>query len=65
MKVLIVLFIFKEQFDPAAFWILLGTLPISMTLAEAISPHTNDGPALALVGCSAIWIVTHFYPLIG
>lgn len=62
---ILVMFIFKEQFDPVAFWILLGVLPPTMTLAEAISPHTNDGPALALVGCSTIWAVTHFFPLVG
>ncbi len=62
---IIVMFIFREQFDPTAFWILLGILPISMTVAEAISPHTNDGPALAFVGCSLIWGVTHFFPLVA
>lgn len=62
---MIVLLIFRQEFDPTAFVILFATLPISMTLAEAISPHTNDGPALALVGCSIIWIVTHYFPLIA
>lgn len=61
---IIALFIFREQLDPTAFWILIATLPISMTVAEAISPHTNDGPALAFVGCSMIWGVTHFFPLV-
>ena len=39
---------------------LLAALPILMTLAEAVSPHKNDGPMLALVGCSTIWSVTYF-----
>ncbi len=60
---IITLFIFREQLDPTAFWILIGILPISMTVAEAVSPHTNDGPALALVGCWLIWLVTYFFPL--
>ncbi len=57
---IIVLFLYKAEFTGMQFGILLAVLPIIMTLAEAISPHTNDGPALALVGCSTIWAVTHF-----
>jgi phytol kinase len=28
----------------------LGIVPVTMTLAEALSPHTWDGPFLYLVG---------------
>jgi hypothetical protein len=30
-------------------------LPILMTVAEAISPHTADGPLIGLLGCSFLW----------
>jgi len=36
--------------------VLLLGLPILMTVAEAVSPHTADGPLLALVGCSFLWL---------
>ena len=57
---IIALVLYRGEFTGMQFGILLAVLPIIMTLAEAVSPHTNDGPALALVGCSTIWAVTHF-----
>ena len=56
----LVIFMYASYFTRPEFFLLLAILPILMTLAEAISPHTNDGPMLALVGCSTIWLVTHF-----
>lgn len=56
----IVMVMYAGYFTAPQFWILLAAMPILMTLAEAISPHTNDGPMLALVGCSTIWAVTTF-----
>jgi len=38
------------------YW-LLGILPPAMTFTEAIAPHTNDGPFLALVGCLILFAV--------
>lgn len=57
----IILCVYSSYFTGTEFWILMAVLPILMTLAEAVSPHTNDGPMLALVGCSTIWGVTHFF----
>lgn len=44
----------SSLFTSTQFGVLLCTMPIAMTLAEAVAPHTNDGPFLALVGCSMI-----------
>jgi len=55
---IIVVLMYASVFTQPQLIALLVALPILMTLAEAISPHTNDGPMLALVGCSTIWAVT-------
>lgn len=39
-------------FSPLQLAVALVAMPWLMTLAEAVSPHTADGPLLALVGCS-------------
>ncbi len=56
----IVLCIYQDQFTSAQFIVSLCVLPILMTLAEAFSPHTNDGPMLAFVGCGVLWATLHF-----
>jgi dolichol kinase len=56
----IVLCIYQAQFTSAQFIVSLCVLPILMTLAEAFSPHTNDGPMLAFVGCGVLWATLHF-----
>eukprot|EP01083_Nonionella_stella_P105249 302653_1 len=38
-------------FSNAQLLYLLMTMPFYMTTAEAIAPHTNDGPFMALTGC--------------
>ena len=40
----------SEQLDTAQFVVALAIIPIIMTLAEAFSPHTWDGPFLYLAG---------------
>ncbi len=57
---IIVLFVYANLFTSGQFIFLLAFLPIFMTLDEAFSPHTNDGPLLALVGCSFLWFSTNF-----
>ncbi len=57
---IIVLIAYHALFTTNQLIILLLFLPILMTLAEAYSPHTNDGPLLALVGCSFLWMVTQY-----
>ena len=50
---LVVVALYHKSFETAfRFWITLTILPFLMTIAEAKAPHTNDGPFLALVGCS-------------
>ena len=41
-------------FSGAQYLYLMTTMPFYMTIAEAFAPHTNDGPFLALVGCSIL-----------
>jgi dolichol kinase len=43
-------FLLRGQLDPAQFALALAIIPLAMTLAEAWSPHTWDGPFLYLVG---------------
>lgn len=57
---IIVVLMYASFFTTPQLIALLIAMPILMTLAEAVSPHTNDGPMLALVGCSTIWAVTSF-----
>jgi dolichol kinase len=40
----------REQFQPTQFALALAIIPAAMTLAEAWSPHTWDGPFLYLAG---------------
>ncbi len=56
----IVLFMYQDLFTSAQFLFSLLVLPILMTVAEAFSPHTNDGPMLALVGCGFLWLTLNF-----
>ena len=49
---LVVVAIYYNAFSTVQFWITISLLPLLMTVAEAKAPHTNDGPFLALVGCS-------------
>jgi hypothetical protein len=50
----ITLVIQRSEFNTAQFWFLMFMLPYWMTMTEAFAPHTNDGPALALVGCGLL-----------
>eukprot|EP01084_Bolivina_argentea_P060898 111257_1 len=49
--VVIIIEYFLSIFSDAQLLYLLMTMPFYMTIAEAIAPHTNDGPFLALTGC--------------
>lgn len=51
---ILVLFAYRDQFTSTQFIVALLTLPLGMTIAEAVSPHTADGPLLALVGCGML-----------
>lgn len=42
--------ILKSHLTDTQLLLALGIVPVTMTLAEAISPHTWDGPFLYLVG---------------
>jgi phytol kinase len=57
---LIILLFYAIALTPAQYLIVLAALPPAMTIVEAISPHTGDGPSIALTGCSIPWCVHHF-----
>lgn len=46
-----------KSFNTNQFWETFTVLPFLMTIAEAKAPHTNDGPFLALIGCSFLTLV--------
>ncbi|MGE4619373.1 MAG: hypothetical protein AAEJ04_06130 [Planctomycetota bacterium] len=45
----------SAEFTSPQLILALICLPIMMTLAEAISPHTADGPLIGLLGCTFLW----------
>ena len=55
VTILIVL-AFLGEFTPEQALVVLLGLPLLMTVAEAVSPHTADGPLIALFGCSFLWL---------
>ncbi len=57
---IIVLFAYQDLFSVSQLVVAFLLIPITMTLAEAFSPHTNDGPFLAFVGCSLLWMITQY-----
>ncbi len=59
---LIILAFYSSAFTPTQYLVTLLLLPPLMTLAEAISPHTGDGPLIALSGCVFLYSVLTFLP---
>lgn len=57
---IVVLLLYHDLFTSTQLIISLIFLPIIMTVAEAFSPHTNDGPMLALTGCSFLWVTMNY-----
>jgi len=53
----VVLLLFASQLTGLQLTVALLVLPPLMTLAEAVSPHTADGPLIALVGCLSLWAI--------
>jgi dolichol kinase len=56
----LIIFLFRSSFNTPQFIVALLTVPILMTLAEAVSPHTWDTPLLYLSGFSALWGIKIF-----
>ncbi len=54
----IVIFLFQSYFSPAEFICALIVIPIVMTLAEALAPHTWDTPFLFFIGYLTLYIIT-------
>lgn len=46
--------ILREHFNAIQLLLAFGMVPVAMTLAEALSPHTWDGPFLYLVGGASL-----------
>ena len=54
---LLILLFYGSYFTPTQYLVVLAGLPLLMTVVEAVSPHTGDGPLIALAGCSYLWWV--------
>lgn len=52
---LIVIAAYYSYFTPTQFFVALITVPVVMTLVEAVSPHTWDAPTLFLAGFLALY----------
>jgi phytol kinase len=57
---IIVIFIFKHSFNNTQFLMALATIPIAMTLTEAVSPHTLDNPLLVIIGSGLTFLIKNF-----
>jgi dolichol kinase len=60
LTAVVVIALFHGQFTTPQFWAAMLTVPVTMTLAEAWSPHTWDTPFLLLVGCLHLLAIVHF-----
>lgn len=54
LSAILAILILHAQLNNAQLFLALGVVPIAMTLAEAFSPHTWDGPFLYLVGGASV-----------
>lgn len=52
-----VLIWFSASFTMPQLMLALLLLPALLTVAEAISPHTADGPLIGFLGCSFLWVL--------
>jgi dolichol kinase len=52
--------VFQYLFTPVQFVVALITVPILLTLAEALSPHTWDSPFMFLVGGVALILIVNY-----
>ena len=57
---IIVIFIFKHSFNNIQFLVALAAIPIAMTIAEAVSPHTWDDPLLVIIGSGLTFLIKNF-----
>ncbi len=51
------LFAYSAHFTTPQLLLALLCLPLLLTIAEAISPHTADGPLIGLLGCGFLWLL--------
>jgi dolichol kinase len=54
---LLILLFYGSYFTPTEYLVVLAFFPLLMAFVEAVSPHTGDGPLIALVGCGFLWCV--------
>jgi phytol kinase len=57
----VVVLIFHQLFNPTQLVLALLTVPITATLAEALSPHTLDNPLITLVGFANILLIKQLF----
>lgn len=56
----VVTFFFHPFFSQPQYIVAVTTIPISMTLAEALSPHTIDNPLMSLIGFTNVFLIKQF-----
>ena len=56
---LLILLFYASYFTPFQYMVALAVIPVAMMVVEAISPHTGDGPMIALTGCSLLLWIQH------
>jgi phytol kinase len=61
ISTLLVVFLFKYLFTDQQFILALIILPVSLTLTEAFSSHTWDGPFLSGVSALGVGIILAFF----
>jgi len=49
--------LFYDSFSPTQLWAALLLVPASITLAEAVSPHTWDTPFIVFAGAASVAVV--------
>ena len=53
----IIISMFRSSFDHFQFLLALAAIPIAMTLAEAVSPHTWDDPLMVIIGSALTYFI--------
>jgi len=59
LSALTIIFFYKE-FGLGQFLVAVLTVPLSLTLAEAFSPHTLDNPIITLIGFIHLFLIKQF-----
>ncbi|MFH1189913.1 MAG: hypothetical protein V1682_04415 [Candidatus Omnitrophota bacterium] len=56
----VVISMFHQSFTQFQFLMALAIIPIAMTVAEAVSPHTWDDPLMVIIGSALTFVIKNF-----